>query len=240
MRGEIYRFESPLHRGVIRDRPNRFLLNVEFPEGREHVYLSNPGRLSTVYQPGLEVLCMPANSATRQTDFTAIAIETNGIYVLVHTPLANDLFEGALNAGVLPAFPATPTMTREPALPDHGRTDFHLTTHPHGAYVEVKACTHAEQGIGKFPDSPTKRGRRHLKSLLGLTEDGTSSHVVFVAMRPDIKRIQPFRSIDPDFATLLETAADKGVGIHGFSTEFTPPTVSVHDPSIPIQFPTPD
>lgn len=239
MSGGIYRYDADIHRGTIRDRPNRFLLTVELNGTTEDVYLSNPGALSTVYGRGREVLCIPAASADRKTDFTAIAINTTSVLVLVHTILANDLFEAAIATNRLPGFEPGIAITREPALPDHGRADFKLNGPGGEEYVEVKACTHVEDGVGKFPDRPTKRGRRHLQSLQTLAEAGTTCHVVFVGMRPDIEVFEPYHDIDPDFATLLQTATDAGVNTHMFTTEFTVPTVQIHDSSIPIRFHSP-
>lgn len=122
----IFRYEPDILRGIIRNRPNRFLLKVELNGAIEDVYLSNPGALSTVYQPGREVLCVPADSSDRKTAFTAIAITTNTVRVLVDTGLANDLFEAAIATNRLPGFKPAREINREPALPDHGRTDFHL------------------------------------------------------------------------------------------------------------------
>ena len=102
-------------------------------------------------------------------------------------------------------------------------------------YVEVKAVTHAEDGVGKFPDAPTKRGRRHLRDLTALAEDGTPASVVFVAMRPDVAVVRPFREIDPDFGDALAAAAEAGVGIHAVGSAFDPPVWSLAAESIPVE-----
>ena len=63
------------------------------------------------------------------------------------------------------------------------------------AYVEVKSCTHLEDGTAKFPDRQTERDRRHLQSLEKLHSDGYEAHVVFVVQRPDVERFHPYRNV---------------------------------------------
>lgn len=237
MSAALYRFESALRSGVIRDRPNRFLLEVEFEGTRETVYLSNPGVLSTVYATGREVVCIPAEGEGRKTSFTAVAIRVDDIYVTVHTVLANDLFEAALTSGRLPDFGPVSDVIREPPLPDHGRTDFRLKQPTGDAYVEVKACTHVEERVGKFPDSPTERGRRHLRGIESVLDSDTTGYVVFVVQRPDVDIVEPFREIDPDFASILAAVSNAGVQLQAFTTTFRPPTVYLQEPSIPVRIP---
>lgn len=234
----LYRFDSPLHRGTIVDRPNRFLLRVDFEGSTADVFLANPGVLSTVYAERREVLCTQVVGADRKTDYDAIAIRVDDIDVLVHTPLANDLFESALEQNLLDPFDRYVDYLREPDFPDHGRADFLLASETGDqAYVEVKSCTHVEDGIAKFPDSPTTRGRRHLRSLRAVVDDDTDAHVVFVIQRPDSTTFQPFAEVDPDFAELLEAARAAGVHLHAIEMTFDPPTVRLTETSVPIRFP---
>jgi len=228
-------FDGELRAGTIVDRPNRFVVRVRFGGDPERAFLGDPGALAGIVEPGREVLCSPVEDPDRATDFDAIAVLVDGVWVSVRTALANDLFERALARDALPPFVGYACRRREPALPEGGRTDFLLDA-PDGsaAYVEVKSCTHVEDGVAKFPDRQTERGRRHLRSLEALREDGHEAHVAFVVQRPDVDRFRPFRAVDPEFAALLARVRDAGVGVHAVTTAFDPPHYRLRDDALPV------
>ena len=225
-----------LETGTVVDRPNRFVVRVRFDAGPERAFLGDPGALENIVEPGREILCSAVDDPDRATDHDAVAVLVGDEYVSVRTTLANDLFERALACGSLPAFEGYRLRRREPGLPDGGRSDFLLDA-PDGdlAYVEVKSCTHVEDGVALFPDRQTERGRRHLRSLERLAGDGYDAHVVFVVQRPDVDRLSPFRAVDPGFADLLGRVAAAGVGVHAIATAFEPPHYRLHDESLPVE-----
>jgi len=225
--------------GAFVERVNRFVIRGDFDDadgssgagddgvaaGVDDAYLGDPGKLRNILVPGHEILCESVDDPDRATDYDAVAARVGDTWVSLRAALANDLFAAALHDGHLPAFDWTETVVREPELPDHGRSDFRLAS-PDGkrvAYVEVKSTTHVDDGVAKFPDRPTERGRRHLKSLWALVEDGVEAHLVFVVQRPDVQRWEPFREVDPEFADLLGEVVVAGVELRALVTEFDPP-----------------
>lgn len=228
--------DDDLVTGTVVDRPNRFVVRVEFEDTTGRVYLGDPGALEGILEPGRTVRCSPVDDPERATDYDAIAARVSETYVSLRAALANDLFERALARGAIGAFDGYTLLSREPQLPDHGRSDF-LLDGPDGdtAYVEVKSCTHVDDGVAKFPDRQTERGRRHLRSLEALAADGVETHVVFVVQRPDVERFRPYRDVDPEFAALLGRVREAGVGVHAIATAFEPPHYRLVDEAIPIE-----
>ena len=228
-------YEDDLVAGTIVDRPNRFVVRVRFADEPERAFLGDPGALENILEPGAEVLCTPVDDPERATDHDAIAVRVDDSYVSVRAALANDLFEQLLARDALAAFEGYTLQKREPQLPDHGRADFRLET-PAGAdaYVEVKSCTHVADGVATFPDRQTERGRRHLRSLEGLLDDGHEAHLVFVVQRPDVERFRPYRAVDPEFADLLAQVHDAGVDVHALTTAFEPPQYRLGIADLPI------
>lgn len=234
-------FERNLLQGEVVERPNRFVVRVDFDgveagakDAWERVFLGDPGALR-VLQPGSRILCAPAENEDRKTDYDAIAVAGDDTWVSLRAAFANDLVEEALDRDLLSAFEGYRQVRREPDLPDHGRSDFLLES-PAGeeTYLEVKSCTHVEEGVAKFPDRQTARGRRHLRSLIDLHGGDAECHLLFVVQRPDADVLEPFREVDPGFADLLAEARDAGVGIHAVSTRFEPPAYYLEAPDLPV------
>jgi sugar fermentation stimulation protein A len=228
--------DAELMTGTIIDRPNRFVVRVRFGDTRERVFLGDPGALEGIVEPGYKILCSPVNDSDRSTDYDAIAVFVGDVCVSVRTTLANDLFESGIRGDAISVFDGYKLEEREPSLPDHGRTDFRLIT-PNNttAYVEVKSCTCIDNMIAKFPDRQTERGRRHLRSLQKLHNDGYESHIVFVVQRPDVKRFQPYRDVDPEFADLLANVQESGVEVHAIVTAFEPPHYRLQNNDLSIE-----
>lgn len=232
---ELARTDAALREGRLVERRNRFVLAVELEGEIVEAYLPETGRLTTVLVEDATVVCQPVEDPGRRTDYTALAVDTGEVYVTVEAVRANELVAAAVERDLLPAFAGWTLERREPALPGGGRADLLLAREGRQHYVEIKAVTHAEDGVGKFPDAPTERGRRHLRELTALADDETVASALFVAMRPDVSVVRPFRGIDAAFADRLADAADAGVGIHAVRTAFDPPAWRLVDPSLPVE-----
>lgn len=91
-----------------------------------------------------------------------------------------------------------------------------------------------EEGIAKFPDRPTERGRKHLKSLGRMVEAGEVCWVVFVVQRPDASGLRPFYEVDAQFSDLLKQSVVAGLKTKAVSTRFIPPQTIQFEGEIPV------
>ncbi|MBS7637348.1 DNA/RNA nuclease SfsA, partial [Candidatus Bathyarchaeota archaeon] len=57
-------------------------------------------------------------------------------------------------------------------------------------FLEVKSCTLVENGVALFPDAPTSRGERHMKTLIKALEFGRAA-VLFLVQRGDAEVFRP-------------------------------------------------
>jgi len=231
----LHRYDEELVAGRLVERQNRFVLTVEIAGQEADVFLDETGRLTTVLVDDATVYCLPADDPDRSTDYTAVAVDTGEVVISVRAAMANDLFVSALEGGHVPAFADATIQRQEPPLPDHGRTDVLLERDGADHYVEVKAVTHVEDGVGKFPDAPSDRAVRHLRGLRALVEDGTPASVVFVCQRPDAVVVRPFREIHPEFADELATAMEAGVTAHALSLLVEPPAYRLDAVDLPVE-----
>jgi sugar fermentation stimulation protein A len=111
------------------------------------------------------------------------------------------------------------------------RFDFKLE-YPGGktAFMEVKSVSLVEEGVGRFPDAPTERGRKHLKELIAFKKEGGRSIVLFVSPRSDTRRITANDGVDPQFGEWLRRAHSAGVELYGYNCKVTADAISLNRP----------
>jgi sugar fermentation stimulation protein A len=146
----------------------------------------------------------------RKTPYDVKLVRYAGVWVSVDARLPNPLFAEAFSAGLLPGFEGYTRLQAEVALED-SRIDFLLTGPAGRCWVEAKSVTLVEDGIARFPDAPTERGRRHLRAMVRAVEQGDQAAAVFVVQRPDAHTFEAHAQADPDFDQALRQAMSAGV-----------------------------
>lgn len=206
----------PLVPAVFIKRHNRFTAGVRLDSaGLTTAFIPTTGRLTGALRPGCRAWLQAANDPKRKTPFTLVLTELeHGGLCSVNAMMANRLFDEAVQRGSLAAFTYA---TIENEVPfGHSRLDFRLSVGEEVCWVEVKSVTYAADGVGKFPDAPTARGRKHLEELAALAANGYRASVVFVAQRKDALSFEPYEAIDPAFAEVLGKVNRLGVEVHAY------------------------
>jgi len=160
------RIHRPLLEGSFVVRENRFRARVSLADEEVSVHVPNSGRLSELMLPGQQVLLGEARAPHRVTDYDLLMVRLPHTLVSIDARLPNQLFEEALERGALPEF-AGMSMARREVGYRESRLDFLLEAESgaRSCLVEVKSVTLVQEGIGRFPDAVTERGRRHLREL---------------------------------------------------------------------------
>lgn len=211
--------------GQFLHRDNRFRATVDVDGQRAWAHVSNSGRLSDLFIPGTPIWLAPAEKPNRKTAFDLKLVEHGPVLVSVDARLPNRLFEEALIARKLPDFDY-PNIDREVYLND-SRIDFRLSGTDEVCWVETKSVTLVEEGIAKFPDAPTSRGRRHLLELIRARAQGNRAAVVFIIQRPDALSFSPHQEADPEFTAALDQAVEAGVEALALTCRVTPKTICI-------------
>jgi len=215
--------------GVFLERPNRYLARIEI-DGREtFAHVPDPGRLPGLMIQQRKVRLIHNPGAKRKTDYTLALIRHGRIWVSVFPVFANRLVGEALAARVLPGLSGYSEVQAE-VKAGHSRFDFLLNFPDGPMYIEVKSVSLVENTVGKFPDAPTERGRRHVEELTTLRKNGVRAAVVFVSQRSDTRSITSNDVIDPEFGRSLREAEKAGVELYGFNCRVTASTVSLDHP----------
>ena len=78
-----------------------------------------------------------------------------------------------------------------------------------------------------FPDAPTLRGTKHLRTLTRLAMQGYKTYVLFVIQMEGVSYFTPNRRTDPIFADALVEAAAAGVTLWARDCHITDNTMEI-------------
>lgn len=220
-------FSDNLVRAKIINRPNRFILICSLNSTNEtlRVYLPNPGRMTELVFPGIEVLIRPNKDTgpDQKTSHTAIFLIKDDILYLIHSAMANDLAEKLIQKGLIDSLKNYSVKKREFSLSfksskTRSRIDFLLEPMNHSdtamnpslnknALCEVKNCNFIINETALFPDAPSIRASRHLNDLQTSSDDYKIFSLVLVTGKK-ARFFSPNFNTDPDFTQAWFNTSD--------------------------------
>jgi sugar fermentation stimulation protein A len=203
--------------GKFIERPNRFTVLFNINDKTEKAHLRDPGRLKELLIPGITLLLRPVkNTAKRKTKYDVIAVLNEDIWVLINSGFHSDIASELIESGVVDEFKGYKVEKREYNF-GKSRLDFLLSNNNVKMILEVKGCTLVENGLAKFPDAPTIRGKRHLEELMLAKSEGLNAAVLFLVMREDAMEFTSNMEMDPDFSKTLIEAYKTDVEVVAYS-----------------------
>jgi len=189
-------------------RLNRFVIECDLGGRVVRAHLPNPGRLWELLIPGRVVTLVKSPALPeRATPFTAVAVEREGVTVLLHTQKSNDVVQFLLEERQIPGLETAEIIKREFTM-GGSRFDFLLKEGNEKILLEVKSCTLFGSSLAMFPDAITARGRRHLLELAAHTRDGYRCGVIFVIHSPHPGFFLPDYHTDYAFSQTFQDKKD--------------------------------
>lgn len=192
---------------VFLDRPNRFIAHVELEGAVETVHVKNTGRCRELLIPGSRVIVSASDNPARRTGYDLIAVEKQGLgLVNIDSQAPNRVVREWLET-------QSPDFLKPEYTYGDSRLDFYAEKDGRKLLIEVKGCTLEIDGIGYFPDAPTKRGTKHLLELAAAVSLGYECFAVFAIQMPGVTEVRPNTVTDSAFAAAWRAAVDAGVRI---------------------------
>jgi sugar fermentation stimulation protein A len=202
-------------------RENRFLATIDLGGDIVSAHVPNSGRLGEILTPGRTLYVRASDDSKRKTAHSIVLADMGNRLVSIESLAANRLFSEHLSRNPHSPFSRFDAVRREVPF-QNSRFDFFLENeNGDGCFVEVKGVTLVKEGIGLFPDAPTKRGTKHLVELTEAVKTGYRAAAVFVAQRDDVKSVSPNDAMDPAFGEALRLAKAKGVEVLAVRTRVT-------------------
>jgi len=215
------KLQGKLKVGRFLRRLNRFMVEVEFQGSKVLAHLPNSGRLVTVLVPDATAILKEKRSARRLSDYDLFAVENSGVLIIVDTRFGTVAGSKSHPARLIQDVEWLLYCSPE-RKSESFSTRFASAARCQAVFLEIKSVTHVVDGVAMFPDAPTLRGRKHVKTLMRLVEHGFDAGILFSVQRPDAKSIILYHKMDPLFTQLLREATRKGVKVFTQTLTFKP------------------
>lgn len=210
-------------KGKFLERVNRFTCEVSIGKKREKAYLANSGRLKEILEEGRDVILSRKEG---KLPYKLLGVRKNNVWISTDAHLVNRFFEEAVNKNEIKFLRGWKIKFKEIKI-GNSRIDFVLERNKKTALCEIKSCTLVINGIATFPDAPTKRGVRHINTLIKKKRKGYKSFIVFIAQREDAKDFAPNSLTHPEFSKALYRAISEGVRVYFIIAEFDAKKISL-------------
>lgn len=201
--------------GIFKNRPNRFIAEVEINNKLELCHVHDSGRIKELlFSDNIVGVKKAENLEKRKTSYDVISALTpeKDENILINSAFHRYISENFLKDFTISPFGMIDSLKAEVKNGD-SRLDYLLTKENKKIWVEVKGVSLSENKIAKFPDAPSTRAQKHLKELISLKEKGDRAAVLLLVFR-DSKEFRPKYETDIEFSKLFYKALEKGVEIY--------------------------
>jgi len=226
-------FENRILRGSLVRRYKRFLSDIELADGSIVVaHCTNSGSMKTCIEEGAPVLISENNDPKRKTKYTWEAICINNHWIGVNTLHPNRIVYDTLKQGLEGVMPKPTFIKREVTYAD-SRFDIYVEHEEAKCFVEVKNVTMKYEANASFPDAISKRGKKHLETLMKVKAEGMRAVMFYVVQRTDVRAFSVASHIDPEYAETLKLAVRAGIEVFAYVAKVSERGI-VLDKALPI------
>ena len=216
--------------GTFLSRPNRFIAHVQIGGQTEVVHVKNTGRCRELLPAGAQVWCQRSDNPARKTMYDLITVRKGERLINMDSQAPNLAAKEWLSSGGL----GQVEELRAETVHGDSRFDFSFRKDGRQCFLEVKGVTLETNGVCAFPDAPTERGTKHLRSLAEAAKSGFGAYVLFVIQMADVKYLHPNDATDPGFGAALREAAAAGVQVLAVDCEVTVEEMRIRNP-VPVR-----
>jgi sugar fermentation stimulation protein A len=218
--------------GRLIKRYKRFLADVELDSGKTvTAHCPNTGSMLNCCDPGSSVWLLDSDNPKRKLRYTWELVEVDGQHLAcINTNRANHLVkEAIIDCKIEELAGYDDLFTERPYGLEKSRVDLMLQKDGlPDCYVEVKNVTLlTEDGIGLFPDAVTERGRKHLRELINVVEEGNRAVLFFNVAHSGIQHVSPSWDIDFKYSSTLQQAIELGVEIFAYKASISPDSITL-------------
>ncbi|MEM1546961.1 MAG: DNA/RNA nuclease SfsA [Candidatus Methanomethylicia archaeon] len=192
--------------------------------------LRNTGKLQDLIYPGSQVLCSFKSSG--RTSINIVGVIVNDEAVLVDTYIQMKMFEKACSIGLIPWLKECTIRNREVKVKG-GRIDYRIECNGVEGFLELKSAVLFKDGYAMYPDTPSKRGLKHILLLRDLRKEGYRAIIAFIVAHPKAEAFKPYVEVDKRIGYELKEAIKTGVEVYAVKMYLKlDGTIVIEDPNV--------
>jgi sugar fermentation stimulation protein A len=219
--------------GTFIERINRFIAKVVIDNKEELVHVRNTGRCKEILLPGTRVFLEKSFSPHRKTAYSLISAYKEDALINIDSQIPNKVVYDALLTDKIQEIRKIDLLKREVTF-EKSRFDLYFESHwCTRGFIEVKGVTLEENGVAKFPDAPTERGRKHILEMIKAVEQGYQGFLFFLIQLKGCHTFTPNDLMDPAFGQALRLAYEGGVNILCYDSHVGENSIHIGD-KVPI------
>jgi len=171
-------------------------------------------------RPGQKIFLSYSSNPKRKLPYTLELVNVHNMWVGVNTLTPNRILKMAWQHKQIQELEPYDQFFSEVKF-GNCRFDACVQNSRKKLWIEAKNVTLVEDDIAAFPDAITKRGQKHLETLIEMKNNNIDTALFYFIQRPDGKCFAPADYIDPDYSKLFYSAVKAGVKIWPYQAVIT-------------------
>jgi len=221
-------FTKSLIKGKLQKRYKRFFVDIEVNKEIVTAHCPNTGSMMGLLDRNNNVWISKNDNPKRKLKYTLEIIKVKNNLVGVNTHLANKIVGEGLKNNFFKEFKKLKNIKPEVFYNKETRFDFLINNKNKKTFIEVKNVTlFRNKDVAEFPDAPTSRGTKHLKTLIDATKNGFKSYVLFLVQIENMKYFKIAKDIDKDYYENYLIAKKSGVQFLAYKCKIDPKEIKI-------------
>ena len=222
------KFTNKVLKGKFVKRYKRFFADIKVNKEILTAHCPNTGSMMGLLGENNDTWISYNNNPKRKLKYTLEIIKVNNNLVGVNTHLANKIvFEGLQNNS-FNEFKKLDEIKSEVFYNKETRFDFLVTKKKKKIFIEVKNVTlFRGKNLAEFPDAPTVRGTKHLKTLVDASKKGFKTYVLFLVQIEKMTKFKIARDLDKNYYNNYLLAKKSGVQFLAYRCKIDPKEIKI-------------
>jgi len=205
-------FTKSLIKGKLVKRYKRFFADIKVNKEVITAHCPNTGSMMGLLDINNDVWISKNDDPKRKLKYTLEIIKAKNNLVGVNTHLANKIVAEGLKNNSFKEFSNLKNIQPEVFYNKETRFDFLVSKNNKKIFIEVKNVTLCRNNKdSEFPDAPTSRGTKHIKTLMDASKKGFKTYVLFLVQIENMKYFKIAKDIDKDYYENYLIAKKSGV-----------------------------
>ena len=221
-------FTKSLIKGKLVKRYKRFFADIKVNKEIITAHCPNTGSMMGLLDQNNEVWVSKNDDPKRKLKYTLEIIKVKNSLVGVNTHLANKIVAEGLRNNLFKEFNNLKNIQPEVFYNKETRFDFLVNKNNKKIFIEVKNVTLSRSNkISEFPDAPTARGTKHIKTLIDASKKGFKTYVLFLVQIENVKNFKIAKDIDKDYNENYLIAKKSGVQFLAYKYKIEPKQIKI-------------